>query len=262
VLHASLIDTHLRKSKPAPYATLFPIPEHIKSGAPPILLALQGQRTNHSSALSQTNPSLSTHSSLIYWNLTHPFPRLTPQSAQSFSCCHSPRQHITYLLRLPPRNTCSPYPALHQRINTYDPYQLLRFRCELFNRPFRISSILPASLFNCAAASLIPTRLIVVYVPSTSNPYKQTTPQLLNFSNSAQTTTEMPASAASAFNPRQRLSIFTNSTLGHDVSAAFKASSSLNSRSSDANETPAPPPSPVDFSFPSTPADSRRGSSN
>ncbi|KAF7680434.1 hypothetical protein GT037_002085 [Alternaria burnsii] len=68
----------------------------------------------------------------------------------------------------------------------------------------------------------------------------------------------MPASAASAFNPRQRLSIFTNSTLGHDVSAAFKASSGLTSRSSDANETPAPPPSPVDFCFPITPADSRR----
>jgi hypothetical protein len=35
----------------------------------------------------------------------------------------------------------------------------------------------------------------------------------------------------------------------------------LTSRSSDANETPAPPPSPVDFCFPITPADSRRGSS-
>ncbi|KAF1937947.1 hypothetical protein EJ02DRAFT_39401 [Clathrospora elynae] len=67
----------------------------------------------------------------------------------------------------------------------------------------------------------------------------------------------MPSSTASAFNPRQRLSILTNSTLGHDVSAAFKASSNIASRSSDVNETPAPPPSPVDFSFPSTPARSR-----
>jgi hypothetical protein len=63
-------------------------------------------------------------------------------------------------------------------------------------------------------------------------------------------------------NPRQRLSILTNSTLGHDVSAAFKASSSslASSRSSeregevrsvnvDDNEIRAPPPSPVDWSF-------------
>jgi hypothetical protein len=75
-------------------------------------------------------------------------------------------------------------------------------------------------------------------------------------------TISMPASTASALNPRQRLSILTNSTLGHDVSAAFKASTTIASRSSAVNETPAPPPSPVDFSFPSTPADSRRGSSN
>ncbi|KAJ4375835.1 hypothetical protein N0V83_001112 [Neocucurbitaria cava] len=67
----------------------------------------------------------------------------------------------------------------------------------------------------------------------------------------------MPAPNASAFNPRQRLSILTNSTLGHDVSAAFKASSMPTSRSTDVNETPAPPPSPVDFSFPSTPAEQR-----
>ena len=68
---------------------------------------------------------------------------------------------------------------------------------------------------------------------------------------------KMPSPAP--FNPRQRLSLLTNSTLGHDVSAAFKASSSAtSSRSSDVNvnETPAPPPSPVDFSFPSTPAGS------
>lgn len=67
----------------------------------------------------------------------------------------------------------------------------------------------------------------------------------------------MPASTASVFNPRQRLSILTNSTLGHDVSAAFKASTTLTSRSSDVYETPAPPPSPIDFSFPSTPAEQR-----
>ncbi|KAH9875546.1 hypothetical protein J1614_004282 [Plenodomus biglobosus] len=67
----------------------------------------------------------------------------------------------------------------------------------------------------------------------------------------------MPATTASAFNPRQRLSILTNSTLGHDVSAAFKASATLTSRSSNVYETPAPPPSPVDFSFPSTPAEGR-----
>ncbi|KAI8938655.1 hypothetical protein NX059_004525 [Plenodomus lindquistii] len=68
----------------------------------------------------------------------------------------------------------------------------------------------------------------------------------------------MSAATVSPFNPRQRLSILTNSTLGHDVSAAFKASSSttsstMTSRSSNVYETPAPPPSPVDFSFPSTP---------
>ncbi|KAF2029893.1 hypothetical protein EK21DRAFT_66695 [Setomelanomma holmii] len=61
---------------------------------------------------------------------------------------------------------------------------------------------------------------------------------------------------SSTFNPRQRLSILTNSTLGHDVSAAFKASSSRISDAGD-KETPAPPPSPVDFSFPSTPQEQR-----
>ncbi|KAH3920292.1 hypothetical protein HBI56_068010 [Parastagonospora nodorum] len=65
----------------------------------------------------------------------------------------------------------------------------------------------------------------------------------------------MPSSSA-AFNPRQRLSILTNSKLGHDVSAAFKASS-VASRSADINETPAPPPSPIDFSFPATPMEQR-----
>ncbi|USP77802.1 hypothetical protein yc1106_05076 [Curvularia clavata] len=70
----------------------------------------------------------------------------------------------------------------------------------------------------------------------------------------------MPTSTT-PFNPRKRLSILTNTTLGHDVSAAFKASASL-SRSSSFNETPAPPPSPVDFSFPSTPTESVREGSN
>lgn len=65
--------------------------------------------------------------------------------------------------------------------------------------------------------------------------------------------TKQPHKMPSAISPRQRLSLLTNSTLGHDVSAAFKASSTTSSRSSDVNETPAPPPSPVDFSFPSTP---------
>jgi hypothetical protein len=67
----------------------------------------------------------------------------------------------------------------------------------------------------------------------------------------------MPQSS-SVFNPRQRLSILTNSTLGHDVSAAFKASSAATSRSPpQIGETAAPPPSPIDFSFPSTPAEQR-----
>ncbi|KAF2688024.1 hypothetical protein K458DRAFT_385590 [Lentithecium fluviatile CBS 122367] len=56
----------------------------------------------------------------------------------------------------------------------------------------------------------------------------------------------------------KRLSILTNASLGHDVSAAFKASNTISSRSTqEFGETPAPPPSPVDFSFPSTPAESR-----
>jgi hypothetical protein len=60
------------------------------------------------------------------------------------------------------------------------------------------------------------------------------------------------AAMSTPLHPRLRLSLLTNSTLGHDVSAAFKASST-SSRTSDANETPAPPPSPIDFSFPATP---------
>lgn len=68
---------------------------------------------------------------------------------------------------------------------------------------------------------------------------------------------------STTFNPRQRLSILTNSTLGHDVSAAFKASSSSTQERSYYGETAAPPPSPIDFSFPSTPTSGkevRRGS--
>lgn len=67
----------------------------------------------------------------------------------------------------------------------------------------------------------------------------------------------MPSYSASASNPRQRLSILTNSTLGHDVSAAFKASGLISRSTQEVSETPAPPPSPVDFSFPSTPAEQR-----
>jgi hypothetical protein len=66
----------------------------------------------------------------------------------------------------------------------------------------------------------------------------------------------MPLYQPTPSNPRQRLSILTNSTLGHDLNAAFKASS-LTSRSQSIEETPAPPPSPVDFSFPNTPAENR-----
>ncbi|KAF2000516.1 hypothetical protein P154DRAFT_575875 [Amniculicola lignicola CBS 123094] len=68
----------------------------------------------------------------------------------------------------------------------------------------------------------------------------------------------MPLHQPTPSNPRQRLSLFTNSTLGHDVSAAFKASGASRA-SQDINETPAPPPSPVDFSFPSTPNEQRTG---
>lgn len=69
-------------------------------------------------------------------------------------------------------------------------------------------------------------------------------------------TISMPVHQSTSTNPRQRLSILTNSTLGHDVSAAFKASSASRA-SQEVGETPAPPPSPVDFSFPSTPAEHR-----
>ncbi|KAJ8115171.1 hypothetical protein OPT61_g3115 [Boeremia exigua] len=61
---------------------------------------------------------------------------------------------------------------------------------------------------------------------------------------------------SATLNPRQRLSILTNTSLGQDVSAAFtlKATSSpAQQRSIVYGETAAPPPSPIDFSFPSTP---------
>ncbi|KAF2478148.1 uncharacterized protein BDR25DRAFT_206134 [Lindgomyces ingoldianus] len=63
----------------------------------------------------------------------------------------------------------------------------------------------------------------------------------------------MPLYQSTSSNPRQRLSLFTNSTLGHDVGAAFKASGITTRSVREVGETPAPPPSPVDFSFPSTP---------
>ncbi|KAF2834999.1 hypothetical protein M501DRAFT_942797 [Patellaria atrata CBS 101060] len=59
------------------------------------------------------------------------------------------------------------------------------------------------------------------------------------------------STSQSSTNPRQRLSLYTHSTLGHDVSAAFKASKPNSARSSQIEETPAPPPSPVGFEFPS-----------
>ena len=135
------------------------------------------------------------------------------------------------------------YPASHQRINNSGPYNFFGFRCNY--------------LVNYPGYSLH-FQIVSSYLRDSSSTTYQV--HTVKYNHHTQTI-KMPASAASAFNPRQRLSIFTNSTLGHDVSAAFKASSGLTSRSSDANETPAPPPSPVDFCFPITPADSRRGSS-
>ncbi|KAH6643578.1 hypothetical protein C7974DRAFT_407310 [Boeremia exigua] len=61
---------------------------------------------------------------------------------------------------------------------------------------------------------------------------------------------------SATLNPRQRLSILTNASFGHDVSAAFTvkaAASPSQQRSIVYGETAAPPPSPIDFSFPSTP---------
>ncbi|KAG9206531.1 hypothetical protein G6514_003363 [Epicoccum nigrum] len=58
---------------------------------------------------------------------------------------------------------------------------------------------------------------------------------------------------SATFNPRQRLSILTNASLGHDVSAALSvkiaASNASEQRSYVYGETAAPPPSPIDFSF-------------
>ncbi|KAF3010939.1 hypothetical protein E8E13_010209 [Curvularia kusanoi] len=57
---------------------------------------------------------------------------------------------------------------------------------------------------------------------------------------------------SATFNPRQRLSILTNASLGHDVSAALSLKISSNAaqqRSHVYGETAAPPPSPIDFSF-------------
>ncbi|KAF1984442.1 hypothetical protein K402DRAFT_306356, partial [Aulographum hederae CBS 113979] len=57
----------------------------------------------------------------------------------------------------------------------------------------------------------------------------------------------MPQTSTASSTPRQRLSLYSHSSLGHDVSAALKASSPLSIRTNDIQETPAPPPSPVDF---------------
>ena len=57
---------------------------------------------------------------------------------------------------------------------------------------------------------------------------------------------------SATFNPRQRLSILTNASLGHDVSAALSvktASRASQQRGYVYGETAAPPPSPIDFSF-------------
>jgi len=47
---------------------------------------------------------------------------------------------------------------------------------------------------------------------------------------------------------RQRLTLNTQSTLAHDITAAFKASPPSHTRAI-AVETRAPPPSPIDFGF-------------
>lgn len=49
--------------------------------------------------------------------------------------------------------------------------------------------------------------------------------------------------------PRQRLSLYTNRTLSHDVTAALKGASPLRVQTTNLHfePTPAPPPSPVDF---------------
>jgi len=59
----------------------------------------------------------------------------------------------------------------------------------------------------------------------------------------------MPQTTSNPSHPRQRLSLNTHSALGHDVSMALKASPPLTIRTTDIRETPAPPPSPIDFGF-------------
>jgi len=59
----------------------------------------------------------------------------------------------------------------------------------------------------------------------------------------------MPQTTSNCSHPRQRLSLNTHSALGQDVSAALKASPPLTIRTTVIRETPAPPPSPIDFGF-------------
>ena len=112
------------------------------------------------------------------------------------------------------------------------------------------------------------TNQLVTNLTLQINHHHQPTHQSTNPPNKPQTQTTpkmpYPTPHSHSSSPRHRLSLLTHSTLGHDVSAAFKASSYktsfdsiLSSRSSEthANETPAPPPSPVDFSFPGTPTE-------
>lgn len=65
---------------------------------------------------------------------------------------------------------------------------------------------------------------------------------------------------SATYNPRQRLSILTNASLGHDLSAALSLKTAASSNANDGpaaqrsssivyGETAAPPPSPIDFSF-------------
>ncbi|KAF2457371.1 hypothetical protein BDY21DRAFT_363668 [Lineolata rhizophorae] len=86
---------------------------------------------------------------------------------------------------------------------------------------------------------------------------------------------QKPTSSTST-HPRQRLSLYTHSTLGHDVSAALKASQPHQQQHhqhqyqhqqhqhagarGDVHETPAPPPSPVDFGTPAVPSGAWGGS--
>lgn len=63
------------------------------------------------------------------------------------------------------------------------------------------------------------------------------------------------ASSTSTTQPRQRLSLYINSSLGNDVAAAFKRSDSFDGSRNLIEETPAPPPSPIDFGFSSSASD-------